>query len=67
MDRLSSNERAVLELVALDGLEVSEAARVLGIRPVAARVRLHRARSHMQRELGPGDVEGTPQLSEASR
>jgi RNA polymerase sigma-70 factor (ECF subfamily) len=67
MDRLSSNERAVLELVALDGLEVSEAARVLGIRPVAARVRLHRARRHLQRELGPGDVEGTPQLSEASR
>jgi RNA polymerase sigma-70 factor (ECF subfamily) len=67
MDRLSSNERAVLELVALDGLEVSEAAQALGIRPVAARVRLHRARSHLQRELGPGDVERTPQLSEASR
>jgi RNA polymerase sigma-70 factor (ECF subfamily) len=67
MDRLSSHERAVLELVALDGLEVSEAAQVLGIRPVAARVRLHRARRHLQTELGPGDVEGTPQLSEASR
>jgi DNA-directed RNA polymerase specialized sigma24 family protein len=46
---------------------VSEAAQVLGIRPVAARVRLHRARRHLQTELGPGDVEGTPQLSEASR
>ncbi len=67
MDRLSSNERAVLELVALDGLEVSEAAQTLGIRPVAARVRLHRARRHLQTELGPGDVERTPQLSEASR
>jgi DNA-directed RNA polymerase specialized sigma24 family protein len=34
----------VLELVAVDGLSVREAAAVLGIRPVAARVRLHRAR-----------------------
>jgi RNA polymerase sigma-70 factor, ECF subfamily len=67
MDRLSSSERAVLELVALDGLDVSEAARTLGIRPVAARVRLHRARRHLQTELGPGEVEGTPQPSEASR
>jgi RNA polymerase sigma factor (sigma-70 family) len=67
MEQLSSSERAVLELVALDGLEVSEAARALGIRPVAARVRLHRARRHLQTELGPGDVERTPQLSEASR
>jgi RNA polymerase sigma-70 factor (ECF subfamily) len=67
MEQLSSSERAVLELVALDGLEVTEAARALGIRPVAARVRLHRARRHLQTELGPGDVEGTPQLSEASR
>jgi RNA polymerase sigma factor (sigma-70 family) len=67
MDRLSSNERAVLELVALDGLEVSEAARALGIRPVAARVRLHRARRHLRTQLGPGDVEPTPQLSEVSR
>jgi RNA polymerase sigma-70 factor, ECF subfamily len=66
MDRLSASQRAVLELVALDGLEVSEAARALGIRPAAARVRLHRARRHLQTELGPGEVEGTPQPSEAS-
>jgi RNA polymerase sigma factor (sigma-70 family) len=67
MDQLSASQRAVLELVALDGLEVSEAARALGIRPAAARVRLHRARRHLQSELGPGEVEGTPQPSEASR
>ena len=41
---LPAGERAVLELVALDGLSVAEAARVLGIRPGTARVRLHRAR-----------------------
>jgi RNA polymerase sigma factor (sigma-70 family) len=41
---LPDGERAVLELVAVDGLSVAEAAAALGIRPVAARVRLHRAR-----------------------
>jgi RNA polymerase sigma factor (sigma-70 family) len=41
---LPEGERAVLELVAVDGLTVAEAAAALGIRPVAARVRLHRAR-----------------------
>lgn len=44
MARLSAGERAVLELVALDGLSIADAARVLGIQPVTARVRLHRAR-----------------------
>jgi RNA polymerase sigma-70 factor (ECF subfamily) len=41
---LPEGERAVLELVSVDGLTVAEAAAVLSIRPVAARVRLHRAR-----------------------
>jgi RNA polymerase sigma factor (sigma-70 family) len=41
---LPDGERAVLELVAVDGLSVAEAAAALGIRAVAARVRLHRAR-----------------------
>jgi RNA polymerase sigma factor (sigma-70 family) len=67
MAGLSEGERAVLELVALEELSSGEAARVLGIRPVAARVRLHRARRFMQRELGPGVTETKPQLSEASR
>lgn len=38
------NERAVLELVAIDGLAVKDAAAALGIRPGTARVRLYRAR-----------------------
>jgi RNA polymerase sigma factor (sigma-70 family) len=41
---LPDGERAVLELVSYDGLTVAEAATALGIRPTAARVRLHRAR-----------------------
>jgi RNA polymerase sigma factor (sigma-70 family) len=41
------SERAVLELVALDDLSVTEAAAALGISTVAARVRLHRARQRL--------------------
>ena len=41
---LPDGERAVLEMVSVDGLTVAEAAAALHIRKVAARVRLHRAR-----------------------
>ncbi|MEV0648074.1 sigma-70 family RNA polymerase sigma factor [Phytomonospora sp. NPDC050363] len=51
MDGLPRGERAVLELVALEGLDVAEAAQVLGIRPGTARVRLHRARRRLGVEL----------------
>jgi RNA polymerase sigma factor (sigma-70 family) len=47
MKCLPEGERAVLELVALDELSVAEAARILGIRAVTARVRLLRARRTM--------------------
>lgn len=50
---LPAGERAVLELVALDGLSVREAGRALRIGPVAARVRLHRARRRLRSRLGP--------------
>jgi RNA polymerase sigma factor (sigma-70 family) len=61
MLQLSAGERAVLELVALDGLTVGEAAHALGIGPVAARVRLHRARRLLQHRsalltLGSSDL-----------
>lgn len=51
MDRLPEAERAVLELVALDELTVAEAAAAAGLRPVTARVRLHRARRRLRAEL----------------
>lgn len=51
LSRLPDSERAVLELVALDGLSVDEAGQALGIGPVAARVRLHRARRRMRDRL----------------
>ncbi|MGW3891614.1 RNA polymerase sigma factor [Micromonospora chokoriensis] len=41
---LPEGTRTLVELVAVDGLTVAEAATALGISPVAARVRLHRAR-----------------------
>jgi RNA polymerase sigma factor (sigma-70 family) len=50
---LPKGERAVLELVVIDGLSVTEAATALGLRAVTARVRLHRARTSMSRlQLG---------------
>lgn len=60
MGRLSEGERAVLELVALDGLAVGDAAKVLGIRPTNARVRLHRARRQMQYHLTSTTEPTTP-------
>jgi RNA polymerase sigma-70 factor (ECF subfamily) len=44
IQRLPESERAVLELVAVDGLTPAEAAAALKIRPGAARARLFRAR-----------------------
>ena len=51
LDRLAPAEREIFELVAFDELSVAEAARVAKIRPTAARVRLHRARSRLKGEL----------------
>jgi RNA polymerase sigma-70 factor, ECF subfamily len=48
---LPEGERAVFELVALDELTPAEAASALGIRPVTARVRLHRARVALRSQL----------------
>ncbi|WP_129842622.1 sigma-70 family RNA polymerase sigma factor [Streptomyces sp. RFCAC02] len=50
---LPDGERAVLELIAVDQLTVTEAARALGIRPVTARVRLHRARKSLAEAAAP--------------
>jgi RNA polymerase sigma factor (sigma-70 family) len=53
IDRLPEGERAVLELVAIDELSVADAAAAAGVRPVTARVRLHRARRRLRAELEP--------------
>jgi len=64
--QLPDGERAVLELVALDDLSVSEAAAVLGLRPVTARVRLHRARGALRRQLFDDASTATSHPLEAS-
>ncbi|SFL01183.1 RNA polymerase, sigma subunit, ECF family [Streptosporangium canum] len=58
MADLPEGERAVLELVVIDQLTVTEAAMALGIRSGTAKVRLHRARRTL-RGL-PFVMEGTP-------
>jgi RNA polymerase sigma-70 factor (ECF subfamily) len=55
ISRLPDGERAVLELTAIDELSVADAAAVLGIRPVTARVRLHRARTTLRRQAFDDD------------
>jgi len=57
MERLSETERAVLELVAIDELSLTEAAAAAGVRPVTARVRLHRARRKLRAELEAASTE----------
>ncbi|MEV5312898.1 RNA polymerase sigma factor [Streptomyces sp. NPDC052610] len=52
LERLPEGERAVLELIVVDQLTVTEAATALGIRQVTARVRLHRARKALRAEAG---------------
>jgi RNA polymerase sigma factor (sigma-70 family) len=61
VDRLSNRDRALVELVWLDGVPIKDAANVLGIAPVTARVRLHRARKAMKAMLaGSSDRSTTP-------
>jgi RNA polymerase sigma-70 factor (ECF subfamily) len=59
MDQLAERERAILELVALDELSLTEAAAAVGVRPVTARVRLHRARRKLRDELEAASIEPT--------
>lgn len=48
---LPDTQRAVVELVAVDGLSLVEAAQALGITAGSARVRYHRARARLQDSL----------------
>ncbi len=48
---LNDDDRALLELVAVDGLSVADAARSLGVKPATARVRLHRSRARLTATL----------------
>jgi RNA polymerase sigma-70 factor (ECF subfamily) len=52
---LEESDRELLRLVAWEGLSTAEAARVIGCSPGAARVRLHRARRKLAKELKRAD------------
>ncbi len=57
LEALPDSQRAVVELVAVDGLSLTEAARALGISAGSARVRYHRARARLQDVLpSPSEV-----------
>lgn len=52
MEELPDSEREALELHAIDDLSPREVGEALGISPVSARVRLHRARRALRQTLG---------------
>ena len=66
--RLSASQREVLQIVAWEGLDASEAAVVLGCSTGAFRVRLHRARRELAKQLdrigheetGASSIAGSP-------
>jgi RNA polymerase sigma-70 factor (ECF subfamily) len=62
---LPEGERAVFELSALDDLSPREAAAVLGVHPVTARVRLHRARVALRGQLFPDETHPMTRSMEA--
>ncbi len=57
---LPEADRALLEMVALDGLSVADAARALGVKPGTARVRLHRSRARVTAHLHGAEVTEVP-------
>ena len=59
--RLPATDQELLQLIAWDGLTVSEAAEVIGVSPAACRVRVHRARQRLSRELARGEEVRAPQ------
>lgn len=64
---LAETEREVLRLVAWEGLDMREAASVLGCSPTAFRVRLHRARRRLAKHLeaaGHSPVERPTRVSD---
>ena len=53
LQQLPPGERLIAELVLIEGLQPTEAARALGLRPATARMRLRRARKKLQGSLSP--------------
>lgn len=62
-NRLSEDDRDLLALVAWDGLDAEDAARVLGCSKPTFAVRLHRARRRLLAALDDTASEGLPPMS----
>ena len=56
LERLPDSDRELLRLIAWEGLSVVEAAQVVGQSAATCRVRLHRARRRLLRELARGEA-----------
>lgn len=65
MDELPESEREALELHAIDELSPREVGEALGISPVTARVRLHRARRTLRQSLVDEESPATIRSMEA--
>jgi RNA polymerase sigma-70 factor (ECF subfamily) len=63
---LPRRDRVLMELVAVDGLSVADAARALGVKPSTARVRLHRCRARLGSQLRDSDLSGVAHIQEVS-
>ncbi len=59
LENLPGGDRQLLELIAVDGLSPAQAARILGISGIAARVRLHRSRRRLRELLATNDAADT--------
>jgi len=57
LDRLTSDDRELLLLTAVEGLTPAQVATVVGSPAVTVRVRLHRARARLARELARDGIE----------
>lgn len=64
LESLPGRDRALLELVVVDGLPLTDVAAQLGVEPGTARVRLHRARRRLA-DLARPDAPPVPATSEA--
>ncbi|MFD6100576.1 RNA polymerase sigma factor [Nocardiopsis flavescens] len=67
LSRLGETDRELIMLLAWEGLEVREAARVLGCTTATARVRLYRARRRIERLLDPPPPDCVPRPAASPR
>ncbi len=63
---LPERDRRVIELVAVDGLTVTDAAAVLGVKPATARVRLHRSRARVDQLVRAAATPPSRHIQEAT-